>query len=74
MTQSHRDGQHYGTAAKPAPSSGLTEEDYRNLETSYITRDLASAAGLYRVDTHDGAEMVGKQQSRHMPIPQQFVE
>lgn len=64
MTQTIRDGQHYGTTLSPVHNTnGLTAEDFRQLESSYITRDLAIAAGLYRVDTHDGAEMVGKQPS-----------
>jgi predicted P-loop ATPase len=38
----------------------LTEEDYEALEKCYITRELAIAAGLYRVVSIDGRELVGR--------------
>ena len=58
-----------------APSSGLArvpppwgrqleESDYANLVTSWITRDLADAAMLRRVDAYEGREAVGQKGSR----------
>ena len=41
----------------------LTDADYAALERSYITRSLAQAAGLYRVDSLEGRELVGKRGS-----------
>jgi uncharacterized protein (DUF927 family) len=47
-------------AASPAVNqSPLTESDYRGLEGSFISRTLAEAARLFRVDTHDGKQLVG---------------
>lgn len=38
----------------------LTGDDYRRLEASYITREIADAAGLYRIASLDGRELVGQ--------------
>lgn len=38
----------------------LAEHDYQMLEASYIPRELADAAGLYRVDAREGAEICGR--------------
>src|SRR5260370_38769153 len=38
----------------------LSEADYKNLEASWITRELADAAMLRRVDAYEGAEIVGQ--------------
>lgn len=38
----------------------LTPDDYRTLEKSYITPVIANAAGLYRVSSLDGRELVGQ--------------
>jgi predicted P-loop ATPase len=38
----------------------LTEADFEHLEKSYITREIAIAAGIYRVTSIDGRELVGK--------------
>ena len=40
--------------------NGLTEKDYSNLTHSFITPEIADAAGLRRVSDLDGAEMVGR--------------
>jgi hypothetical protein len=40
--------------------SGLTEHDYQMLERSWISRDLAIAAGIRRVTSFEGAQMVGR--------------
>ncbi|MCI0485015.1 MAG: DUF3854 domain-containing protein [Blastocatellia bacterium] len=40
--------------------SGLTESDFASLARSYIDRDLAREAGLFRVDSHEGAQLVGQ--------------
>lgn len=39
----------------------LTDKDFRAFEACAIPRDLILAAGLRRVDTHEGAAMVGRQ-------------
>ncbi|HYI97474.1 MAG TPA: VapE domain-containing protein, partial [Bryobacteraceae bacterium] len=38
----------------------LTSEDYANLERSWITRELADAAGIYRVSAIEGQELLGR--------------
>jgi predicted P-loop ATPase len=38
----------------------LTEQDFAALERCYITREIAQAAGLYRVDSLEGRERVGR--------------
>jgi hypothetical protein len=38
----------------------LSEADYKNLEASWITRELADAAMLRRVDAYAGAEIIGQ--------------
>jgi predicted P-loop ATPase len=38
----------------------LTSSDYTMLERSWITRTLADAAGLYRVNSLDGRDIVGR--------------
>jgi hypothetical protein len=40
--------------------SPVTDADYLNLERRWITRDLAVAAGIRRVDSVTGAEFVGR--------------
>jgi putative DNA primase/helicase len=40
--------------------SGLTEADYRALEGSWITRQLAEEAGVRRVSSAEGARIVGR--------------
>jgi P4 family phage/plasmid primase-like protien len=40
--------------------SDLTEADYRRLAARWITRELADAAGLRRVDSYTGREMFGR--------------
>lgn len=42
------------------PGCGLTELDLRNLEASWITRELAEQAMLRRVDSSEGARIVGR--------------
>ena len=43
------------------PRQSLTEADYKSLEKdSCIPRALVDAAELYRVDNHDGADIVGR--------------
>ncbi len=44
----------------PKFSSTLTEADYAALEKSYLTREIVDAARIRRVDTVDGAEIVGQ--------------
>jgi hypothetical protein len=44
--------------------STLTAADLAKLEQSYITQDLAEDAGIYRVDTHEGARIVGRTPSK----------
>jgi predicted P-loop ATPase len=43
----------------------LTSDDYAALERSFITREIANAAGLYRVSSIDGRELVGRSGSGH---------
>jgi hypothetical protein len=38
----------------------LTDRDFSVLSASFISRDLATTAGIFRVDSHDGAEIVGR--------------
>lgn len=38
----------------------LTREDYTALERSYITRKIADAAGIYRVPSVEGRDIVGR--------------
>lgn len=40
--------------------SDLTEHDYRGLAARWITRELADAAGLRRVDCHTGRDMFAR--------------
>src|SRR5262245_10382379 len=48
-------------AAENQPgSSNLTEADYEWLARSYIIPELAQRAGIFRVDTITGAEIVGR--------------
>jgi hypothetical protein len=42
----------------------LTSEDIARLERSYITRELARDAGLFRVDSVEGGRLVGRNGSR----------
>lgn len=41
----------------------LTSSDYQNLERSYISRQIADDAGLYRVDSLEGRDLVGRRGS-----------
>jgi hypothetical protein len=41
-------------------SAKLTTDDYKDLEQSYISREIADAAGLYRVNSLEGRELVGR--------------
>jgi predicted P-loop ATPase len=41
----------------------LSDADYQKLEESYITREIAIAAGIYRVPSIEGAELVGRKGS-----------
>lgn len=38
----------------------LTDSDFARLNASFIGRDLAESAGIFRVDTHSGGEIVGR--------------
>jgi hypothetical protein len=40
--------------------NALTEEDYQMLERSWISRELADAAGIRRVTSLEGAQIVGR--------------
>jgi hypothetical protein len=42
------------------PESGLTEQDFRMFERSWISPGLADAAGIRRVTSFEGAQMVGR--------------
>ncbi len=48
----------------PSWGQPLTEDDYAVLEASWITRELADAAMLRRVDEYDGREIVGQKGKR----------
>src|SRR5689334_6609315 len=62
----------------PPPWGGpLTESDYEALASSWITRDLADAAMLRRVDSLEGREVMGQKGSRDcagMLIPYYWAE
>jgi hypothetical protein len=52
---------HKATASQQSHNPGhLTATDIANLQRSYITPDLAARAGVYRVDTAEGAALVGR--------------
>jgi hypothetical protein len=38
----------------------LTDRDLNVLSASFISRELALSSGIFRVDSHDGAEIVGR--------------
>ena len=40
-------------------TSNLTPQDLTALERSYVTPELAEQARIFRVDSHDGARLVG---------------
>lgn len=42
----------------------LTPSDYESLERSYISREIADQAGIYRVDSLDGRDLVGRKDGR----------
>src|SRR4030042_5615567 len=42
------------------PENKLTENDYRMLERSWISSGLADAAGIRRVTSMEGGQMVGR--------------
>ena len=42
----------------------LTEGDYRKLEQSWIPRELADAAGIFRVNSHQGSEIIGRKNTK----------
>src|SRR5262249_39716087 len=43
----------------------LRDSDFASLEQSYIDRSMAEAAGIFRVDSFKGAEIVGKPNSSY---------
>ena len=62
------------TVARIPPACGLalSESDYANLASSWITREIADAAMLRRVDTLEGREVIchkGKRDCAGMLIP-----
>jgi P4 family phage/plasmid primase-like protien len=48
------------TMDKIPQTPNLTNEDFQRLEDGYIPRELVDRAGIYRVDTIAGAELVGR--------------
>jgi hypothetical protein len=48
----------------PAWGGPLTEQDYANLLASWITREIADAAMLRRVDEREGREVIGQKGKR----------
>jgi P4 family phage/plasmid primase-like protien len=56
-----KDGQHKMSAVKELyPTSNLTVKDLENLGQSFITPEIALAANIYRVNSSDGASIVGR--------------
>lgn len=55
-----------GTSARMLPSWGgpLGESDYATLDSSWITREIADAAMLRRVDAQTGREVIGQKGGR----------
>jgi predicted P-loop ATPase len=51
-----------------ADESGLTEQDYANLEARWITRDFAARAQLRRVDSATGAATVGRKNGNYAGV------
>ena len=60
----------HGTApsASAVPGSDLTIQDYAELEARWIDRTLAIQAGLRRVDSIGGAEIVGRKGGNYSGI------
>lgn len=56
----HRISKEVENRRKGTPDSSLTPQDLENLSSSWITPELAQIAGLFRVDNHQGAEIVGR--------------
>lgn len=59
----HRISKEVEQKRKAVADSLLTPEDLDNLTESWITPELAHRAGLFRVDTHNGAELIGRSKS-----------
>ena len=55
-----------GAHSRMVPSWGgpLSDRDYATLESSWITRDIADAAMLRRVDESEGRQVVGQKGKR----------
>ena len=53
-----------GTNKFFAPGTPLTDADYAALQESWISRELADQAGLRRVDTFEGRQIVGEKGTR----------
>lgn len=56
----------HGNSARVLPSWGgpLTEADYAKLDSSWITREIADAAMLRRVDEYEASEVIGQKGRR----------
>ena len=44
--------------------SPLREFDYQKLDASWISREIVDDAGIFRVDSHEGAQLVGRPNKR----------
>src|SRR3990167_7755998 len=49
-----------GQEAGEPTSRALTSDDYRKLEARWIPRELAERAGIFRVNSTVGAQMMGR--------------
>jgi P4 family phage/plasmid primase-like protien len=58
-----KDNQATGQKQVAAVPDGLTAQDLDCLARSYITPELARASGIYRVDSEQGAQLVGRRPS-----------
>ena len=45
---------------KDRPESALTDQDYRMLARSWISQELADAAGIKRVSSFEGGQIIGR--------------
>ena len=55
------------TQKSPSQETSLTKNDYDHLRRGYVTCELAIAAGLFRVDSHEGARLVGQLNRKNAP-------
>jgi hypothetical protein len=53
--------------AKSQPATQLTKTDFDHLQRGYIARNVVIAAGIHRVDSYKGAQLVGQLTKKNAP-------